>query len=89
VKLARTAAELEASGATVFSQSVDVSDEQQVDAFFSAVLAKFGRVDILVNNAGAFDGGRVDTLSLAAWNNVVGSCLTGTFLCSRRAVAAM
>lgn len=88
-KLARTAAELEASGATVFSQPVDVSDESQVDAFFSAVLAKFGRVDILVNNAGAFDGGRVDTLSLAAWNNVVGSCLTGTFLCSRRAFAAM
>lgn len=88
-RLTATAAELEASGATVFSQPVDVTDESQVDAFFSSVLAKFGRVDILVNNAGAFDGGRIDTLSLAAWNNVVGSCLTGTFLCSRRAFAAM
>lgn len=88
-KLTATVSELEAAGATVFSQPVDVSDESQVDDFFSGVLSKFGRIDILVNNAGAFDGGRLDTLSLAAWNNVVGSCLTGTFLCSRRAFAAM
>jgi 5-methyltetrahydropteroyltriglutamate--homocysteine methyltransferase len=27
--------------------------------------------------------------SLAAWNNVVGACLTGTFLCSRRAFGMM
>jgi NAD(P)-dependent dehydrogenase (short-subunit alcohol dehydrogenase family) len=88
-KLAQTAAELKASGAHVLSRPVDVTDESQVDSFFAAVLAEFGRIDVLVNNAGAFDGGRVDTLSLAAWNNVVGSCLTGTFLCSRRAFSAM
>src|SRR6185369_10228632 len=69
-KLAKTAAELTAGGADVFSQPVDVSDEQGVDGFFAAVLARFGRIDILVNNAGAFDGGRIDQLSLAAWNNV-------------------
>jgi len=88
-KLARTTAELEASGATVLSRPVDVTDETQVDAFFAAILEKFGRIDILVNNAGAFDGGRVDTLSLTAWNNVIGPCLTGTFLCSRRAFVPM
>src|SRR5262249_30697251 len=49
----------------------------------------FGRIDILVNNAGAFDGGPFDELTLEAWNNVIGACLTGTFLCSRRAFAAM
>src|SRR6185369_16193540 len=64
LKLEQTAAELATTGATVFSQPVDVADESRVDAFFSAVLAEFGRIDILVNNAGAFDGGRLDTLSL-------------------------
>ena len=42
-----------------------------------------------VNNAGNFDGGRVDTLTLAAWNNVIGACLTGAFLCSRAAYRIM
>lgn len=88
-KLEQTATELRQAGAEVFSQPLDVSNEAAVDRFFDAVLAKFGRVDILVNNAGAFDGGRLDELSLEAWNTVIGSCLTGTFLCSRRAFAAM
>jgi NAD(P)-dependent dehydrogenase (short-subunit alcohol dehydrogenase family) len=88
-KLAQTTAELKSAGVEVFSQPVDVTEEAAVDRFFAAVLERFGRVDILVNNAGAFDGGRIDELPLSAWNNVVGSCLTGTFLCSRRAFAAM
>ncbi|MGE5195635.1 MAG: SDR family oxidoreductase [Deltaproteobacteria bacterium] len=88
-KLEQTARELEAAGAEVLAFPVDVTDERAVDGFFDAVVKRFGRVDILVNNAGAFDGGRIDELTLAAWNNVVGACLTGAFLCSRRAFALM
>lgn len=88
-KLEDAAAELRALGATVLSQSVDVTDEPAVEAFFDAVVQKFQQVDILVNNAGAFDGGPFDELTLHAWNNVIGACLTGTFLCSRRAFALM
>jgi NAD(P)-dependent dehydrogenase (short-subunit alcohol dehydrogenase family) len=88
-RLASATAGLEAAGAQVVSKPVDVSNEAAVDEFFALVEKRFGRVDILVNNAGAFDGGRIDTVSLAAWNNVVGSCLTGTFLCTRRAFAMM
>jgi NAD(P)-dependent dehydrogenase (short-subunit alcohol dehydrogenase family) len=88
-KLSAAATELQAGGAEVFAQPVDVTDEAAVDRFFDGVLQRFGRVDILVNNAGAFDGGRIDQMSLAAWNNVVGACLTGAFLCSRRAFAVM
>jgi NAD(P)-dependent dehydrogenase (short-subunit alcohol dehydrogenase family) len=88
-KLSDAEKEFQAQGAEVFSQPVDVTQETAVDRFFDDVLRHFGRIDILVNNAGAFDGGRIDQLSLAAWNNVVGACLTGTFLCSRRAFAAM
>lgn len=88
-KLNATAAELRASGAEVLALPLDVSDEQGVEKFFDDVMQKYGRVDILVNNAGAFDGGRLDKVTTAGWNNVIGSCLTGAFLCSRRAFTIM
>lgn len=89
VKLERTAAELRADGADVLAIPTDVSSESQVDAFFDAVIREYERVDVLINNAGAFDGGPLDEVSLAAWNNVIGACLTGTFLCSRAAFVSM
>jgi NAD(P)-dependent dehydrogenase (short-subunit alcohol dehydrogenase family) len=89
VKLDQTARELAAAGADVFAQPVDVTSESAVEQFFDAIVRRFGQVDILVNNAGAFDGGRIDTVPLEAWNNVIGACLTGAFLCSRRAFALM
>jgi NAD(P)-dependent dehydrogenase (short-subunit alcohol dehydrogenase family) len=82
-KLEAAADELQLAGADVLAVPTDVSDESAVGALFDAVMAKFARVDILVNNAGAFDDGRIDQVSLEDWNNVIGVCLTGTFLCSR------
>lgn len=88
-KLAATTDELRAEGAEVLAVPTDVSQEADVVALFKAVDKAFGRVDVLVNNAGAFDGGRIDQLSMEAWNNVIGSCLTGAFLCSREAFQRM
>jgi NAD(P)-dependent dehydrogenase (short-subunit alcohol dehydrogenase family) len=88
-KLKATAGELRTGGADVLEQRVDVGQEKDVEDFFKAVVDRFGRVDILVNNAGNFDAGRIDTLTLAAWNNVIGACLTGAFLCSRAAFRIM
>ncbi len=88
-KLRAFETELNAAGVDVLAQRVDVSVEGDVLAFFDAIRERFGRVDILVNNAGNFDGGRIDTVSLDAWNNVLGACLTGAFLCSRSAFALM
>ena len=87
--LQRVAYELQSQGTEVLAQTCDVSAENEVESFFASVNERFGRVDILVNNAGAFDGGALDEVSLAAWNNVIGSCLTGTFLCSRAAFRLM
>ena len=88
-KLTAAADELRGEGAEVLAVPMDVSKEADVVAFFGAIEKQYGRVDILVNNAGAFDGGRIDKLTTEAWNNVIGACLTGTFLCSREAFKRM
>lgn len=88
-KLEAAADELRGLGAEVLQKPLDVTDEAAVDGLFAAVTEKFGRVDILVNNAGAFDGGRIDEVTLAGWNNVIGACLTGAFLASRAAFRIM
>jgi NAD(P)-dependent dehydrogenase (short-subunit alcohol dehydrogenase family) len=88
-KLEATAAELRALGAEVIVHALDVTDEAGVQDWVNAAQAQFGRIDLLVNNAGAFDGGSLDQVSLDAWNNVIGACLTGTFLCSRAVFPVM
>ena len=62
-KLGATAAELRGDGADVLATPADVSDEAAA-ALFKAAMEAYGAVDILVNNAGAFDGGRLDRLTL-------------------------
>lgn len=88
-KLAATANEFQQAGVEVLALPTDVAREDDVEAFFKAIDQRFGRVDILVNNAGAFSGNPIDTVSLETWNDVVGACLTGTFLCSRAAFQRM
>lgn len=88
-RLARAAEELGAGGATVVAIPTDITDEAQVIALFQQVVLRFGKLDILVNSAGAFDGGPIEALTLQAWNNVMGACVTGPFLCTREAFKIM
>lgn len=88
-RLQGAAEELSAGGAQVVAVPADVTVESQVLALFEATMARFGRLDILVNSSGAFDSGRIDELSLEAWNRVIGACLTGPFLCTREAFRIM
>ncbi|MCG3130972.1 MAG: Glucose 1-dehydrogenase [Phycisphaerae bacterium] len=64
----------------------DVSDEAQVLEMFARIGDEFGTIDILVNNAGLQQDARVEDMTLAQWNRVIGVNLTGQFLCAREAV---
>lgn len=58
--LNETEAEIRARGAEVASFVVDHQDDAQVQAMFSQIKAKFGRLDIMVNNACAIPDGLID-----------------------------
>lgn len=88
-RLKAAAEELSRIGSEVIAIPTDVTDETQVVALFAQTMERFGRLDILVNSSGAFDGGPIEDLSLDAWNNVIGACLTGPFLCTREAFKIM
>ncbi len=84
-KLADTAAQARELGAAVSALPLDISLPDNVEKLFGECRERFGRVDILVNNAGRFDGGPLDGLSLAAWDAVIATNLTGPMLCTRAA----
>ena len=85
--LDETLEQLERDGLAVVC---DVSDEAQVDALFSSVVEKFGRVDLLFNNAGVTNKAvPVDELDVADWLQTVSINLTGSFLCARAAFRIM
>ncbi|MDV7270738.1 SDR family oxidoreductase [Thioclava sp. A2] len=68
----------------------DVRSEAAVEAAFTAVMERFGRIDVLFNNAGIFPrGALIDDVSLAEWQEVVDVNLTGMFLCARAAFVRM
>lgn len=67
----------------------DVSKEADIKAMVESVVAQWGQLDILVNNAGIYFQGDVTATSLEIWNQVMDVNLTGAFLCTKYAVAAM
>ncbi|MEQ5828634.1 SDR family oxidoreductase [Sulfitobacter sp. NFXS29] len=70
--------------------AADVGVEAEVDALFDRVEATFGRLDLLFNNAGRNGPAvEVDALSVAEWNDIVATNLTGSFLCARAAFVLM
>ena len=67
----------------------DVSNPASVASAFESLDAEEGHVDVLVNNAGNQRHGLVGRLSFEDWSAVIGTHLTGAFLCSSQAVPRM
>jgi gluconate 5-dehydrogenase len=67
----------------------DVKDPASIQQLVESAVAQFGRIDVLINNAGISWGAPVEQMSLADWNKVLETNLTGTFLCSQAAGKVM
>jgi 3-oxoacyl-[acyl-carrier protein] reductase len=81
--------EISGMGGSAIALQADVSQAEQVEVLFKAIMEKWGRVDVLVNNAGITR----DTLLLRMkdedWQAVIDLNLTGVFLCTRAASKIM
>jgi len=66
----------------------DVSDEGAAENCIARCVAEFGRIDALVNNAGIARpyNSPLESLSLAYWNRIISTNLTGCFLMAKYAI---
>jgi glucose 1-dehydrogenase len=64
----------------------DVSREAEVDAMFGRAVEQFGTLHIVVCNAGLQRDAPFERMTLEQWDTVIGTNLTGQFLCARAAV---
>ena len=82
--------EIASQGSTTLSIPTDVSDPSSVARLFARTKEAFGRLDLLVNNAGTnAPPSPIEEITLDQWRNVVGTNLTGAFLCTQEAFRLM
>lgn len=79
-----------AASSGVSTVVADVSVEADVRRLFDTTVERHGRVDLLFANAGiGAPPTQLDELTLETWDAVIGTTLTGTFLCAREAFRVM
>lgn len=66
----------------------DVTDEAAIQSCIKATISRFSRINGLVNNAGIAGPGRapIEDTPLAAWQRVIATNLTGSFLFAKYAI---
>ena len=77
------AASLRARGADAWPLALDVTDSANVDAGVASAAHHYGRIDALVNNAGTDVTSALAELSVADWERVLRTNLTGPFHMSK------
>jgi meso-butanediol dehydrogenase/(S,S)-butanediol dehydrogenase/diacetyl reductase len=74
---------------TVTICSGDVSKEEDAERMVETVVKFGGKLDVLVNNAGTNHPAPIDKLDLKAWQEVIGTNLTGPYLLMKAAIPHM
>jgi NAD(P)-dependent dehydrogenase (short-subunit alcohol dehydrogenase family) len=82
--------EIAAAGGKADALSVAVTQAREVKAVVTDVGKRFGRIDVLANIAGgSFYTKRIEELTWAEWQEVIGVNLKGTFLMCREVAPLM
>jgi glucose 1-dehydrogenase len=80
---------IEQGGSKAIAVQADVANEEDVGRMVAEAARELGGLDLLVNNAGIEKQVPLLEMPLADWNAVIGTNLTGAFLCLREAGKAM
>lgn len=90
-QLAKVAGEINAKhgAGRAIAIAGDIADEAFVRGAFEQARKTLGAVTILVNNAGLFQHSLLADMSLADWERVFATNVTGMFLCCKSAVGQM
>ncbi len=81
---AKTALEIDPSGANILAIKTDVSDEPSVQEMARTTIGRFGTIDILVNNAAMFaPRAPFDQVTLDEWKRAMAVNVDGVFLCCK------
>lgn len=87
--LATTVAQVEQVGGAMVSRVADVRDLAALEGAVAEGLERFGRLDMVVANAGVMATSLFTELSEAAWDEIVGTNLTGVWKTVRAAAPAI
>ncbi|MEA2594266.1 MAG: hypothetical protein QOF01_735 [Thermomicrobiales bacterium] len=71
------------AGGTAISVLCDVADQASVEAMAGEVARQLGGIDILINNAAIYPRRDWTKITKEEWDQVLGTNLTGYFLCAR------
>jgi len=83
-----TVKEMRADGLEVDGAACDVRSPDEIGAFVSAAVERYGAVDILVNNAGRSGGGVTADIGDELWRDVIETNLNSVFYMSREVLNA-
>ena len=86
---ARAVWEIGGQGGVARFHPTDVQQVPDVRGLMAQALEWFGRLDILVNNAGLQHVAPIIEFPEERWNALIGTMLTGSFLCTKYAMPAM
>lgn len=65
--------------------TMDVRDQESVDAGIRRIVDRFGKIDVVVNNAGISGVTPVDAADTSAWLDIVQTNVVGTYYVTRAA----
>lgn len=83
------ASDLTAQGRRALAVRMDVGREDEVREAFARTRDELGAIDLVVANAGREAERPLLEMSLEDWHDVIGTNLTGTFLCCREGARQM
>ena len=70
-RLQALAGEIEEAGGTALFRKLDVTSQEDTQAFVDFACDQLGRVDVIINNAGVMPLSRLDALKLDEWNRMI------------------